>query len=212
MRHPPLPSIRDERGATILEFGLILPIFSVMLLGGFDIAHTLYMQGILQGSVQKAARDSGLEAARDDGTSTTQTRRDALDAKVADQVHQIARNATVTFNRRLYKSFTAASQRTPEAFTDSASGLYADGLCNNGESYTDANNNHMWDADGADAGQGSAKDDVLYTVTVSYPRMFPLDKLIGGNGTTTLTASTVLANQPYDTQAGFGPPTVRSCT
>jgi hypothetical protein len=42
--------------------------------------------------------------------------------------------------------------------------------------------------------------------------MFPLDKLIGGKGTTILTASTVLSNQPFGNQGNYGAPTVRNCT
>ncbi len=49
-------------------------------------------------------------------------------------------------------------------------------------------------------------------MTISYPRMFPIDKLIGGNGRTNLTATTVLANQPYGTQASYGAPAVGHCT
>ena len=64
-------------------------------------------------------------------------------------------------------------------------------------------------------GRGNAKDTVVYKVTVSYPRMFPLNTLVSLisptvlSPTTTLEAKTVLANQPYGDQAD---PTVRYCT
>ena len=49
-------------------------------------------------------------------------------------------------------------------------------------------------------GQGGAKDVVVYSVTVTYPRLFPVAKLIGLSENVKLNATTVLANQPYGDQ------------
>jgi Flp pilus assembly protein TadG len=198
-----------QQGTTILEFGLISPALIVLLLGALDIGHTLYMQGVLQGALQKAARDGTLETAA--GTSTTT--RDTIDDRVKAQLGTLHKTATVTVARRFYKTFSKAAAAQAEAFTDSAAGSpYRDGKCNNGEAYVDANNNGLFDRDGGDsADRAGARDNMVYTVTISYPRMFPLDKLIGGRGTTTLTASTVLANQPFGDQEQYATPTVDNC-
>lgn len=200
---------RREDGATILEFGLIAPVLCVMLLGALDAGHTLYMQGVLQGAVQKAARDGSLE----DAAGTSSTTRDAMDAIVRAQLATLHKTATVTITRRFYKTFSEAAAAQAESFTDSAVGSpYRDGKCNNGESFSDDNNNVKYDRDGGDsADRAGAKDNIVYTVVISYPRMFPIDKLIRGNGTTTLTASTVLANQPYGDQSTYSAPTARQC-
>lgn len=197
LRHLP----KDERGVYVTEFALIAPVFFIMLLGTFDMAHGLYMQTELQGIIQKAGRDLTLE------TGTEAAKQAALDASVEARLKNLAKNATVTFSRRYFKDFTKAAQATAEPFTDTN----ANGRCDAGEPYQDNNNNSVWDKDGGDSGQGGAKDNVVYTVSISYPRMFKFG-MIGLPTTTNLTASTVLANQPYGDQASYATPTQRNCT
>ncbi|HWJ71438.1 MAG TPA: TadE family protein [Sphingobium sp.] len=193
----------------MVEFALIAPTLCLFLIGAFDISHTLYMQSVLQGAVQKAARDGTLESA----SGSDSTPRDLLDEMVREQLLPLNKNAQINFNRRFYRTFSEAAAAKAEKFTDSASpSLYHDGKCNNGEAYEDANNNGRFDRDGGDsADRAGARDNIVYTVTVSYPRLFPLDRLIGGNGTTTLNASTVLASQPYGDQDRYSPMTIRHC-
>lgn len=198
--------VRDPRGATILEFGLISPMLCMVLMTCLDFAHSLYMQAVLQGAVQKAARDSSLQS----GGDTTQ--QDTLDARVVGQVQLLNKNATVAITRRYYRTFSTAAAAQAETFTDTTSGAFADGKCNNGEPYMDANNNSRFDRDGADQGQGGARDIVVYTATITYPRLFPVDKFIPGmSGANRFAATTVLANQPFGDQAQYGTPTVRNC-
>src|SRR3546814_11322299 len=98
----------DQRGTAITEFGLIAPVFLLLMLGALDLAHTLYMQGVLQGVVQKAARDSTLESAQEE---TTQL---AINQKIEDQVKRLAANAAVSISRRNFYSYTTAAQHVPE--------------------------------------------------------------------------------------------------
>ncbi|WEK01087.1 MAG: pilus assembly protein [Candidatus Sphingomonas phytovorans] len=191
----------DRRGATVVEFAIVAPVISLLLLGAFDTAHSLYMRSVLQGVVQKVARDSALEA----GTVTAQ--QTVLDNKVRASVKAIANNADITITRRYYRTFSAAAAAQAETWTDTN----GNGTCDAGEPYQDANNNTYWDGDGGDGGQGGAKDKTVYTVAMTYPRYFPLYRIIGGSNTTNITASTVLANQPYGDQGSYGPPTVRNC-
>lgn len=191
----------DERGSTIIEFAIVAPVICLLLLGGFDTAHSLYMRAVLQGVMQKTARDSALES----GTDPVQQA--ALDAKVRGQVSAIANNATITFTRRYYKTFSKAAAAQAESYTDTN----ANGRCDNGEPFQDNNNNGVWDKDGGDAGQGGAKDRTLYTVSLSYPRFFPLWKIIGGSNVTKISAATVLENQPYTDQSSYAAPTVGHC-
>lgn len=193
---------RDEKGATIVEFAMVAPVMGLLLLGAFDVAHTLYMRSTLQGIVQKTARDSALES----GTAADQ--QTLLDDKVKNQIRALANNLTVSITRRYYRSFSQAAAAQPEAWTDNNH----NSTCDAGEPYQDDNGNNTWDKDGADAGQGGAKDAVLYTVTVTYPRFFPVQNIVGGSNTTKITASTVLKNQPYGDQGSYDTPVVRNCT
>lgn len=191
----------DRRGSTIVEFAIIAPVMGLLLLGAFDTAHSLYMRSVLQGIVQKVARDSALES------GTVADQQTALDNKVRASVSAIANNATITFTRRFYRTFSDAAAAAPEAYTDTNH----NGTCDQGEPYQDENNNNAWDRDGGDAGQGTAKDRTVYTVSVSYPRFFPLYKIIGGSNTTRISAATVLENQPYGDQGSYGTAVVRNC-
>jgi Flp pilus assembly protein TadG len=190
---------RDEKGATVVEFAMVAPLMGLMLLGAFDVGHTLYMRSVLQGIIQKVARDATLET----GLDTTQ--QSTLDEKVRKQIRALANNATVTITRQYYRSFSNAAAAQFEPYTDTNH----NGTCNAGEPYQDNNNNSVWDQNGGNSGQGAAKDAVIYTVTVSYPRFFPIQNFIGGSNTTTISGATVLRNQPYGDQVV---PTVRNCT
>ncbi len=159
------------------------------------------MRSVLQGIVQKVARDAALES------GTTDTQQTALDNKVKAQVRAIANNADITITRRFYRTFSTASAAQAEAWTDTNH----NGTCDANEPYQDANNNNTWDADGGDSGQGGAKDKTVYTVSMSYPRFFPLYRIIGGSNTTRISAATVLANQPYADQGSYATATVKNC-
>jgi Flp pilus assembly protein TadG len=190
----------QQRGTAVTEFALIAPVFFMLLLGTFDMVHSLYMQSVLQGVVQKTARDLSLES------GTEASKQADLDAYVTARLKNLAANSTVTVTRTSYKDFTKAKQATMEPFTDTN----GNNTCDAGEPYQDNNNNSVWDKDGGNSGQGGAKDVAAYTVTVSYPRMFSFARL-GLPATTTLKAFTVLANQPYGDQAQSGAPTARNC-
>jgi Flp pilus assembly protein TadG len=193
---------RAADGIAATEFGLIAPAMFVLLFGALDTAHTLYMKSVLQGAVQKAGRDATLQSA----SGTSAAARDALDQKVRDQVNPLKPGATMTFTRRSYRTFSQAAAAAAETFTDSASGTFHDGVCNNNESFNDLNSNGFRDLDGGDSvGNAGARDNLVYTVTVSYPELFPIHRFIGGSTTTTISASTVLSNQPYGEQNAAGP-------
>ena len=176
----------DQHGVTAVEFALLAPVLLISLMGCFDLGHNMYTNGMLVGAIQKTARDSSIE-----GASGNEA---ALDQHVAEVVHAIAPSATLTFTRKAYTNFGDVSQ--PEDYTD----VNANNICDNGEPFEDANGNGAWDADRGSSGFGGARDAVLYTVDVTYDRLFPLAGLIGQPPTMTVSAATVLRNQPYGQQ------------
>lgn len=194
--------LEDDRGMATVEFAFVGSMFLVMIMGAFDVGHTLYVQSILQGTVQKAARDSALQ------TGSEASKQATLDAAVTTQVKRLNSAANVTFSRRFYRTFSKASAARYETFTDGN----ANGRCDSNEPYEDANNNNVWDADGGNSGQGGAQDVVVYTVNVSYARLFPMAGLVGASPTVNLKASTVLQNQPYGPQAEDSVVVARNCT
>lgn len=189
---------RDRRGATIVEFALITPPFLVMLMGLFDLAYNQYTSEMLNGAIQKAARDSAIE-----GAAGSQA---ALDAKVTRAVQAVANGAVLQFDRQSYSDF--ANVNRGEDFND----LDNSGLCDNGEPFEDANGNGKWDANIGQTGFGGARDAVLYTVTVTYRQAFPIYALIPGQSQDfTLRSSSVLRNQPYGTNNTAPAPATGNC-
>jgi Flp pilus assembly pilin Flp len=178
--------VRDTRGATLVEFALVAPILLMTLLGLFEMGYNYYIQTQLQGAIQQAARSSTIESAIGDT--------DEIDARVAEAVHMIVPDAEVGFSRTSYANFSDVSQ--PEDFTD----IDGSGSCNDGEPFEDANGNGSWDQDRGNAGQGGARDAVLYVVSVSYRRAFGVTQLLGFDEMFTTEATTVLRNQPFGDQ------------
>ena len=123
----PARLIRNQSGASAVEFALVVPVLMTMLFGLFDLGHNMYTAQMLQGAIQKAARDSTIE-----GAATTSAQ---LDGFVTKAVRAIAPGATLTFNRKSYSSFTSVSR--PEDYNDQNT----NGTCDNGEAFEDANKN-----------------------------------------------------------------------
>ena len=177
----------DREGATLPEFAMILPTFLLLLFGVFDIGQGIYAKAILQGALQDAGRDSGLES----GSSQLA----AIDAHVKEQVGPIVGNAKFEVTRNNYQNFTDVGR--PEDFTDANNNdTYDENEC-----FTDENDNATWDEDVGKDGVGGANDVSYYTVTVTYDRVFPLWKLVNQGGQTTLSGSTTLRNQPFGKQS-----------
>ena len=177
---------RADQGAAATEFGIIAPVFIAMLLGMFDVGHTMYTTAMLQGTMEKAGRDFTLENAK-----STQT---IVEPWVRGRVQSIVKSATVTFERKAYFDFGDVEQ--PEEYTDEN----GNGVCDNDETFEDDNGNGQWDPDKGEAGFGGARDAVLLVAKVEYDRVLPVSKLVGLPQKVQLTATTVLRNQPFDDQ------------
>jgi Flp pilus assembly protein TadG len=191
--------VRDERGATIIEFAIVFPVVMMVFMALWDLAYRQYATAILSGEVQRAARAGTLESAQSVSALT------AIDERVRRNVKRInanMQNSDFTFTRRNFSDFTGAGKM--EATTGPGS------VCAAGYTYVDVNNSNTWD-DGAQNGVGGAQDVQLYTVTVSYRPLFPINALYGGPANHTVKASTVLRNQPFQDQQARNAGITRNC-
>lgn len=197
---------KNERGATLVEFAIVAPVMIILMMGLCDLLYQIYARSVLSGAVQKAARDSAIQG----GGNLA----DTLDAQVLTAMSGLfgattkscATNpapGTWCSSRKSYSTFTNVG---PEPFTD----LNDDKVRQAGECYADINGNKQWDADPGVTGQGGANDVALYTMNVTYPRIFPVAGLFGWPSSVTISTSTLLKNQPYATQATSSPATI--CT
>jgi hypothetical protein len=177
----------DYSGATLIEFAIVAPVLLLMIMGLFDMAHMQYSRSVLHGAMQKAGRDLTLENANSQQVN--------IDQRVTNKIRTVMpRDATIELEKMSFFEFADVNE--PEEFTD----MNNDGICNNNEPYIDANENGSWDEDRGRDGIGGARDVVLYTATVTYPRLFPMYSMAGMSDTVTIEASTVLRNQPFDEQ------------
>lgn len=202
----------DTRAATVIEFAIVSPVMMMMIMGLGDVLYQIYAQSLLNGALQKAGRDSSIQGGDILGST--------LDGKVVSIVGTIVKNpanscaaapsgATWCSTRRNYDNFTEVA---PEPFTDTN----GNGQRDPGECFSDVNNNGTWDADpganGGFGGQGGASAVTLYTMRITYPRLFPVAGLLGWSSTATIKATTLLKNQPYATQVNTTTPTKSVCT
>ena len=177
----------DEGGVTLLEFGFVGPVLCLLIMGIFDMAHAQYTSSLVNGALQKAGRDLTLENAG--------SRQDQIDDAVRAEVLKVVPStSTVEFEKLSHFDFSDIGES--EEYADDNN----DGSCNDGEVFVDANGNGQWDPNRGRDGIGGARDAVLYTAVVTYPRIFPMYGLAGMPQEVTLRASTVLRNQPYDEQ------------
>ena len=125
---------------------------------------------------------------------------------VLQAVKNVNGNAGFVSGYPTRKSYATFGYISPESFVDTN----GNGKRDAGECYTDVNGNSTWDADPGVSGNGGAGDTVLYTASITYTRLFPMSIWMGWSRTATLSASTVLKNQPWAAQASSTPATV--CT
>lgn len=187
---------RDYGGAALVEFALVLPVMLLMGMGLCEMAYQAYMQAVLTGAVQKAGRDSTVEGAN---TAT-------IDNAVLQAVKNINGKAAFVAGYPTRKSYASFGYISPESFVDSN----GNGVRDSGECFTDVNGNGIWDADPGVSGNGGAGDTVLYTASITYTRLFPLGIWMGWGKTATLSANTILKNQPWAAQTTAAAATV--CT
>lgn len=178
--------MRDERGVTVAEFALIAPVMVLTLVGIFDLSYNMYAKTMIEGAVLDAARDSTIESYANNPA--------ALDANVTDMINDIVPDAALTFSRSAYTNYSDVGQA--EEFSDTNN----DGSCNNNEVFVDVNGNGLWDADRSQDNSSGARDAVLYEVSATYDRAFPLARLINLEQEVTVQAKTVLRNQPFNFQ------------
>ncbi|MET0180072.1 MAG: TadE/TadG family type IV pilus assembly protein, partial [Novosphingobium sp.] len=115
----------DASGVSTIEFALVAPVLLLLLFGMLELGYQSYARTVLEGAVQEAGRDSGLEVA--------QASQSAVDALVRARVTALVPNAVLSFGRTNYGDFEDV--RRPEDFTDTD----RDGQHDANECFTDEN-------------------------------------------------------------------------
>jgi Flp pilus assembly pilin Flp len=182
---------RDQRGATILEFGFVAPVFCLMLMGGMDVAYSIYIRTIASGTLEHAARTGSLEGA------TPSQIRSAIRANIYNILPNNARTeSNVVIETKSYTDYSridAAEKITVDNDND--------GVVDSGDCWIDEDANNEYGTNEGLSGMGGSDDSVYYNVDITYNKLFPFYKMVGMPQSQTLTVKTLVINQPYGTQA-----------
>jgi Flp pilus assembly protein TadG len=182
----------DTRGATIVEFAIIIPVICTLMAAGFELGYRAYLGAIVQGALLEASRRATV------GDKTGEQ----IDQIFKDRVGMLSNAANVKqIKKENFYNFTNVGK--PEKITTDVApiGVYNAAT----DCYEDANNNSAYDTN-MNSGLGTADDIVRYSVTVEYPNIMPVNKVLGWGTKQTITASTVMRNQPFTSRAM---PTIR---
>ena len=97
--------LRDERGASAVEFGLIVPILLVLVLGIIEFGHAFQVQGTLSAAAREGARAMALRNDQGQARDAVQEAAAALDPDITDAQISISPascpTGTTTTNVRL---------------------------------------------------------------------------------------------------------------
>lgn len=196
--------IHDRRGASILEFALVLTPLLVMIMGSVDMGYQAYVRTVSLGALETASRSVLLEGA----SQTT------AEAAVRAQVKRVISSADVDVKSGAFYSFgnLDAMERITldlngNGQLDGPVDTDGNGVPDKSDCWEDVDNNNVRNV--VTLGRdniGGADDIVRMTVNVTYARLLPIWRLIGISDTATVSAATMVRRQPYENQAA---PTIR---
>jgi Flp pilus assembly protein TadG len=182
-----LPLLRDRRGATVIEFALILPVLLSAVCGTIELGHMLVARMVLDGAVVEAARIATASVDNSQAARDTAMRRSITTAMSS---FPLATGQQMSIDTRVFADFSTAY---PEVYADANRNAKYD----LGETFTDRNKNGKWDPATPITGTMGGAGDVL-SITVRYPKKV----LFGFLGTQwamgsliNLSATTVVRNE-----------------
>jgi hypothetical protein len=190
LRSLPRSLRRDRSGIAATEFGLVAPVLFMMIMAGFDAGYSVYLQSVAAGTLEDKARQASLS-----GSTESQ-----FDFRVRSAMRKILpdyaqANDNIVLTKKNYTDYSridAAEKITTD--------VDEDGELDVGDCWLDEDGNGEYGTNEGADGLGGADDGVYYTVTLTFPRLFPLASMIGLSEDQTITVRTLVINQPYGTQ------------
>ncbi len=176
----------DRQGSSAVEFGLVAPLFILMIVGIVEVGTTLFVGALMEGAVRDASR-YGITG--QDGAGRAQIIQDII----ADRTIGLVDINVASIRTQVYDSFDAIGSQEPYTDDNPANGTY-----DPGESYVDLNGNGQWDSDQGVDGVGQPGEIVLYTVDYSLPMLTSfIANYLGSGGYVGLSASIAVLNEPF---------------
>ena len=179
-----------ERGATIVEFAMVLPVLCVLVMGTMEVGYRIFAVSVSNGAIREAARMA----------STGEYTGTQIDAAVTKQIRAFRKDATVSIVKKSYSDFTGVGLPEPVTSGSVASGTYC---------FQDINNSGSYEDDRGKDGLGGAEDVINYEVTATYPTLFKFsEKVLKFNASTKIVESTIVSNEPFAAVVKTTPATI----
>ena len=187
----------DERGATIVEFAFIVGPMLLLLMGGLELGYNSYVRSTMQGALNDAARTAAVEFPIINVPGSTVE--EQVENLIEETVKHVAPNASIEVTQKSYFEFSSIGNPEKLMTDNNGNGQFD---ADDNDCWEDANGNGSYDTDAGKTGNGGADDVVLYSASISTPRILPLQNFLPGVGPTMeYTLQTAVRNQPYDKQA-----------
>jgi hypothetical protein len=177
--------VRCDRGATAVEFALILPALLLFIVGSIEAAIILFVGSSIESAVLEASR-YGITGTEAGGVS----RQDRIMQIVEDRTYGLLDMDTVEMETLVYDSFEDIGK--PEPLTDTN----GNGVWDVGEAFIDVNGNGLWDEDMGEAGLGGGGAVVVYRLSYPWGVVTPMLRQVLGQSVTHV-SSIALKNEPF---------------
>lgn len=186
----------NDEGVSTVEFALLFVPFLVLLLGGLDLGHHLYVRGVAQGALDDVSRRASVESA------TVMAGTDPLNVQIEnaikEQVDPVAPDATYDISQNSYYDFAGVGKPEPIIVDHNSDGAYS---ASDEDCFADTNGNGRYDTNSRKSGIGGADDIAFYEVRIRMKRLFPIAEFVGFSPDLDFTIKTAVRNQPYAERA-----------
>ncbi len=177
-------------GAAALEFALVLPPLTLIIVGMFEVAMIMFCQTAVEGGLREAARFS-ITGQDTDGEGVGTTRQEQVIAIVDKHTLSMIDMSEAVFTATVLDSFDGIGQ--PEPWNDTN----LNGEWDVAETYDDLNGNAVWDEERTDSGLSA--EIVEYTIEYDWELMTPfIAQFIGTAGKLHMLSSITVRNEPWD--------------
>lgn len=187
------PLGKDTRGATIVEFGIILVPMCVVMLGALDLGYQSYVRAIAQGVLDDVARTASVEDPEFQATGDTLEER--VENALTERLESITVAPTYDIEQTNYYRFAGVGSSEKLITDRNRNGRYDAGDC-----FEDLNDNERFDVNAGRPGVGGADDVVFHEVNIEMPRLLPMMGFLGVPDTYVVTARAAIRNQPWTAQ------------
>lgn len=192
LRRPLRGLAAAREGVAATEFALLAVPFLLLILGTLDLGYQAYVRALTTGALERAARKATV------GNQTIPQVTTLIRNEVKPILPAFRRDNpdAIVITPLSYYNFSAVGGG--ERITGDTAPV---GTYNSTDCYEDRNNNGRYDATGGGGSDlGSADDVVYYDVAISVPRPFQFLTAFGFGENVSISARTLIRNQPYGEQ------------